>query len=164
MAWSTINHICGHTSTVQLYGPSKDRERTVAYRSTQNCPSCWAEAKREADKQAGPLVTIRVFGEGEKRSIEFVFTRSTYDIKDTLKARGYRFGEYTTTQGFLDLMARPDKGWAKAIRIADRQAADAEVAWLTEQITLHKWEARIQDQMATLLASLTEGRAVLAGL
>jgi len=29
MAWTTINHSCGHTSTVQLYGPGKERDRTL---------------------------------------------------------------------------------------------------------------------------------------
>jgi hypothetical protein len=143
MAWNTINHSCGHTSTIQLYGPTKERERAVAYREQQECPTCWGKAKRAADEKAGPLITARVYGEGEKRTLEIVFTRSTFAIKDTLKARGYRFGEYTVSGGFLDLMARPDKGWAKAILCSDKATSAAEIAWVTDQMTINKWDLHI---------------------
>ena len=163
MAWTTINHSCGHTSTVQLYGPGKERDRTVAYRERGVCPQCWSKSKKIADEKAGPLITARVYGEGEKRTLEIVFTRSTYPIKDMLKARGYKFGEYTISRGFLDLMARPDKGWAKTMRCSDT-ATDAEIAWLAERITVDKWEAHIQDSISTMFASLTEGRPEMVGL
>jgi hypothetical protein len=164
MAWTTINHSCGHTSTVQLYGPGKERDRTVAYRASQDCPQCWSKAKKIADEKAGPLITARVYGDGPKRTLEIVFTRCTFPIKDLLKARGYKFGEYTVSRGFLDLMARPDKGWAKAMRCSDTVTTDAEIAWLTERITVDKWEAHIQDAISTMMASVNEGRSALAGL
>ena len=164
MAWTTINHSCGHTSTVQLYGPGKERDRTVAYRASQECPQCWSKAKKIADEKAGPLITTRVYGDGPKRTLEIIFTRSTFPIKDMLKARGYKFGEYTVSRGFLNLMARPDKGWAKAMRYSDAAAIDAEIAWLAERITIDKWEAHIQDAISTMMASVAEGRADLVGL
>jgi hypothetical protein len=164
MAWTTINHSCGHTSTVQLYGPGKERDRTVAYRASQDCPQCWGKAKRADDEAKGPLITSRVYGDGVKRTLEIVFTRSTYPIKDMLKARGYRFGEYTVSRGFLNLMARPDKGWAKAILCSDVAATDAEIAWLVEHINADKWEAHVQDAISTMMASIAEGRSDLVGL
>ena len=164
MAWTTINHSCGHTSAVQLYGPEKERDRTVAYRASQDCPQCWSKTKRAADEASGPLITARVYGDGPKRTLEIVFTRSTFPIKDMLKARGYKFGEYTVSRGFLDLMARPDKGWAKAMRCSDTVTTGTELAWLAECITVDKWEAHIQDAISTMMASVSEGRGELIGL
>lgn len=40
MAQYTINHICGHTVTVQLFGAYKDRERRIAYLETLECEEC----------------------------------------------------------------------------------------------------------------------------
>lgn len=40
MAWNTINHTCGHEQRIQLYGPVKGRENTVASMERQLCPDC----------------------------------------------------------------------------------------------------------------------------
>lgn len=40
MAKYTINHICGHQVTVQLFGAYKDREKRIAYLETCECDEC----------------------------------------------------------------------------------------------------------------------------
>ena len=40
MAKYTINHICGHSVEIQLFGKYADRERRIAYLETQECDEC----------------------------------------------------------------------------------------------------------------------------
>lgn len=40
MAKYTINHICGHSVEIQLFGKYADRERRIAYMETQECEGC----------------------------------------------------------------------------------------------------------------------------
>jgi hypothetical protein len=46
-----VTYSCGHTDTVQLYGPNKDRERKLEWLKDRLCPACYKklqEAQREA--------------------------------------------------------------------------------------------------------------------
>lgn len=40
MAWETINYACGHTKQIQMYGPTKNREKKKAWLEGQDCPEC----------------------------------------------------------------------------------------------------------------------------
>lgn len=51
MAWETINHKCGHTQRVQLYGPGVDRESKKEWMETKDCPDCWREQKEKDRKE-----------------------------------------------------------------------------------------------------------------
>ena len=53
MSKYTITHACGHEETVQLYGPTKDRDRKAAWMEEQDCPECRAKARAEAAKAKG---------------------------------------------------------------------------------------------------------------
>lgn len=50
MAKYEINHTCGHTSTVQLFGKCSERERKIEWMERQECPEC--RRKREAEEAA----------------------------------------------------------------------------------------------------------------
>lgn len=50
MAKYEINHACGCVRTVNLYGPHKDRERTIEWLETQECPEC--KRRRENEESA----------------------------------------------------------------------------------------------------------------
>lgn len=50
MAWWTIEHSCGHTQRVQLYGPGKDRERKAEWMERGVCPDCY-RAQKELEKK-----------------------------------------------------------------------------------------------------------------
>lgn len=55
MAQYTITHTCGHTETVQLYGPGRERDRKAEWMTNNICPECFkAEqaAKRQAENEA----------------------------------------------------------------------------------------------------------------
>jgi len=40
MAQYQVTHTCGHSETVQLYGPSKERERRLTWLRSQSCLDC----------------------------------------------------------------------------------------------------------------------------
>lgn len=50
MAKYTINHKCGHTSEVRLFGKVSERERKIAWLESQECREC--RAKREAEERS----------------------------------------------------------------------------------------------------------------
>lgn len=48
MAKYDVKYACGHTVTIQLYGPEKDRQRKIAYyEQYYSCPDCYAREKDE---------------------------------------------------------------------------------------------------------------------
>lgn len=51
MSKYTITHTCGHSETVQICGPSCNRESEVAYLESRLCAICFA-AKCATDRQA----------------------------------------------------------------------------------------------------------------
>lgn len=50
MAKYDVTYTCGHTDTIQIYGPGRDRERKLANEESKLCPDCY-KAKLEADRQ-----------------------------------------------------------------------------------------------------------------
>lgn len=48
MAKYTVTYHCGHEGTVNLYGKSKEREKTLAYLQTLPCPDCERKAASAA--------------------------------------------------------------------------------------------------------------------
>ena len=71
MAQYTVTAGCGHTTTLQLYGPSRDREQRIAWmRSpTGKCNSCYAASKRDEADHARELEVQR-------------YAKSTLDLLD----------------------------------------------------------------------------------
>ena len=156
MANYDVQHTCGHTVAHQLYGPTVDRKRKITWLKSQSCGACWNKAKHAEDDAAGPLVTVRVIsGSDGNRALEIIATRSTFGIKDLLKERGYKFGEFTIGNGFLDLAARGEKGWHLICQgPAAAEQYCGEIAWIQAQ----GWELMVQEQASTMFASLAEGR------
>jgi hypothetical protein len=58
MAKYNVTYRCGHAETKQLYGPYAQRERTIAYYKTVDCPACKAEAAKKAAENNGLVVLI----------------------------------------------------------------------------------------------------------
>lgn len=50
MAKYDVTYTCGHTDTIQIYGPGRDREWKLANEESKLCPDCY-KAKLEADRQ-----------------------------------------------------------------------------------------------------------------
>lgn len=59
MAQYRVTAGCGHTTTVQLYGPGRERERRLAWMRSAGgmCNPCYAAAKRA--EEATRLPTLR---------------------------------------------------------------------------------------------------------
>ena len=41
MAWYEINHSCGHTDRVQLYGKQSSRDWAIQQGENRKCAECW---------------------------------------------------------------------------------------------------------------------------
>lgn len=52
MAHYTIARACGHTDTLQLYGPRAERERRIGWEEQRQCADCVAQAREDAAKIA----------------------------------------------------------------------------------------------------------------
>lgn len=53
MAWYEMEYRCGHSERVQLYGPRRDRERTLEWaKEHKDCPECYKERmEKERDER-----------------------------------------------------------------------------------------------------------------
>lgn len=48
MAKYDVTYSCGHTATIQFYGPSAERERKIAWMEREGlCPECYREWQRD---------------------------------------------------------------------------------------------------------------------
>ena len=52
MAQYTVNHTCGHTSNVALFGPMTQRENRLAYLATIDCTECQRAREKAANEAA----------------------------------------------------------------------------------------------------------------
>lgn len=82
MAKYTINHKCGHSVEVQLYGKYEDRERRIAWLEDQECEQCRREKATESAKERG-LADL----EGTEKQIAWANTirGNAYKALDSLK-------------------------------------------------------------------------------
>ena len=47
-----VTFSCGHTATIELFGPTKDRERKISWYETHGeCPECY-KARKQAEREA----------------------------------------------------------------------------------------------------------------
>ena len=46
MAWTVIEHACGHAERRQIYGPMRDRPRKAEWWATKPCTECWKKARK----------------------------------------------------------------------------------------------------------------------
>jgi len=110
MAKYTVKYSCGHGEhTVELFGPSKERERKIRwYETNRVCPECYRASKKEEPYAAE--VINNMFSGGAW----IVISRGdTYSIKETLKQHGFKWMEYYTDA----LGTTPKKAWG--IRIPE---------------------------------------------
>lgn len=48
MARYTVEHVCGHTQDINLFGKHKDRDGRLARMRAESCPACLSKTRREA--------------------------------------------------------------------------------------------------------------------
>lgn len=119
MAKYEINHTCGHTRTVQLFGKMVEREHKIEWMESQECPQCWGAKKREEEAKKPITATIQTNGldtdtEGNVLA-EIILTGGTINKKDEIKAMGYCWGE--ARGGIMDMLSTssPQKAWIKVV-------------------------------------------------
>jgi hypothetical protein len=149
MAKYDVEHSCGHTQVHQLFGKHTDRDRKIEWLETQECTECWKKSKRAG----GPKFLARKTQNG----IELACYENSFDIKENLKARGWKFSRQVPNgkigiAGVLALTASPVvAGWS-TILSADQ--AEKEIKWILEQ----QYELRLEDVVTSLFKSVLEGR------
>lgn len=122
MAKYDITYSCGHTGTVQLYGPGKERDRKIEWYETQaDCPDCY-KAKKRAEEASKPIemqITTNGLDKDQDGNIiaEIILTGGTINRKDDIKAMGYHWAE--VRGGVFDMLStsRPKSAWIKVIPI-----------------------------------------------
>ena len=123
MAKYTIDHACGHSREVQLYGPGKERTRKLEWMAGQDCPQCWGAKQREIEAAKPITMTIRCNGldEDEHGNIlaEVVLTGGTQPRKEEIRDLGYRWGE--VRGGVMDMISinRAPLAWIKRVPIIE---------------------------------------------
>lgn len=55
MSWYPVNYACGHSDRMQIYGPTKDRQRQADAESRKLCPDCY-RTQRDAANAAQSAV------------------------------------------------------------------------------------------------------------
>lgn len=61
MAHYDISHTCGHDERIELFGPTRERERRIEWLQERPCTKCWkkereAEAEARRDREAAMIV------------------------------------------------------------------------------------------------------------
>jgi hypothetical protein len=123
MAKYTINHTCGHSREVQLFGKNIERERKIEWMESQKCPKCWGEKKRAEEAKLPITATIKInvmdTDKDGNMLAEIVLTGGTINKKEQIKSMGYGWGE--ARGGVLDMLStsKPDQAWIKIVPLMD---------------------------------------------
>ncbi len=73
MARYTITYKCGHTATVNICGPTKDRDRKAAWYESQECPEC-RRARENAESAAKAEAADRPELTGSEKQVAWATT------------------------------------------------------------------------------------------
>ena len=112
MAKYDVHCACGHTETIELYGPHKERYRKIEWLEKEGkCSECYKKSQphilRMEDHNGTPYLVAH--------------TKISYEIKDTLKELGFRWGRVS---GY----------WAYPLEVGNDQASGGEVAEDLDQL------------------------------
>lgn len=78
----SVKFSCGHEATVQLFGPTKERNRKIEWFEEQGlCPACYAAAK-EAEKAKGCAARTMPYREYKARWFWLKTAEGSYDTKE----------------------------------------------------------------------------------
>jgi hypothetical protein len=142
-----VTYSCGHSGEVTLFGPGKERDRKLEWLAREgSCRECFLATK----KAEGPEVLLgRV---GDLYELQVV---ESYDHREALKARGYRFSRdchprETNDLGKL-LLSGGRSGWVRRLPEAD---ARAEITWAVAQ----GWRTRAIGAIESCILAVVEGR------
>lgn len=94
-----------------------------AIENYDECPKCYAERMRKADKELGLVLTVRLQPFGKEMRVRLAFIGDTYPHKDNIKKLGgYRF-DYVDATNLSEMLSasEPLKTWTKVISLDDME-------------------------------------------
>jgi len=124
MAKYQITRSCGHTETVNICGPGKDRDRKAEYESGKLCYECY-QAKQRAERDAAAAQAAETAAETGLPEL----TGSEKQIKWALQIRAEKLAEIDGYRAQL----------ANAPSDADRQTAEGIMNWIAAQAAAAWW-------------------------
>jgi hypothetical protein len=95
-----------------------------AVENYDECPKCYAERMRKADKELGLVLTVKLQPFGKEMRVRLAFIGDTYPNKDNIKKLGgYRF-DYVDATNLSAMLStsEPLKTWTKVISLDDMEA------------------------------------------
>jgi len=94
MAKYQVTYGCGHTGTVDLIGPTKQRENRLEWLATQLCPDCWKEKQAKEAPSRPIFASVSLFDTDvdEKVYVVIELGGETYSRKEDLKKLGFSWG------------------------------------------------------------------------
>ena len=159
---------CGQTFTREAY--KRNTREAAAWEAWavdhfDTCPDCYRAEAREAEKEKGLQVELRLDGGqalfGSGPSLVMVAISCGYDYRDQLKAAGYRLTEYYPSgsragNALADALrvTAPPKMWCKTIAIDNIPEETAAVEAMGGRCILPSREA-----LADFAAMLAAGKA-----
>jgi hypothetical protein len=152
MAKYTINHSCGHSREIQLFGKNDERERKIEWMGSQECPKCWGEKKRSEEEKLPITAIIRTNGmdADDKGNIlaEIMLTGGTKLKKEEIKKMGYSWGQ--SRGGIMDMLSvnKPHQGWIKRIPLL--HLAESHQVWKSIKTELETLGADIQSKISAI--------------
>jgi hypothetical protein len=155
MAWYTINYVCGHTGSEQLYGKTSDRQSRIAWAERNKmCPDCYQkERDRERLEATAKAMEANADLPALKGSIAQVAwaerIRATAKGCIELAVGGYK-GQVPTEQEMID----------QALTMLKRDDAKYWIDYRDELTTVSGCLARMARKIAERRAR-EEGKAVL---
>jgi hypothetical protein len=121
MAKYDVKFSCGHTETVYLYGPLKDRYRKIEWmESTKVCSACYQAEKEEAKKAEVEAVAARADEYGlpeltgsEKQVAWALAIRDAFfeTAQKELEAQGNEFGKHVYSSVINGYLENTDAKW-----------------------------------------------------
>lgn len=135
MSQYSIEHICGHKEVVQIYGPTKERQRKADWMASRKCDACYeaeqkavraaqAELAAAASQQAGLPELV-----GSEKQIPWAETIRKALI-DKLIPYESRHAEYSARIARMESGAEPLPAGKTAAHMAE---AKAELAFVIER-------------------------------
>lgn len=131
MAKYSVEHSCGHSSTVDLIGPGRERESKLAWLGSRPCKSCWAAQRRAAE--AAQPITMAITSNGLDRDqdgrliAEVVLSGGTEPRRDEIRGMGYSWETPRgSVLGGLLAMSAPPRRWIKIIPLESLLPGEAD--------------------------------------
>lgn len=126
-----VVYSCGHKGTVDLFGPTKDRESKIEWYGSQAlCPDCYKAKMEKKDKEMGLVADVRLDGRGlfynkpDDEDIAIVFYGDTYPHKTEIQSLGAVWTDEFPSEGLLNDMIMGGSGYKRWVLYTSMEKFD----------------------------------------